>query len=156
MNLLKTKLHLELESASIINELFEKYNDMNLSQEVGKRIRKYRLSKGLTQEELAFQTGLHQAQIYRLETGRRRFYSDQLEKISEVLGVPVINFFPKEIKNDQDINDQDLVEIVSRIPAEQRKDLAEFLLNLEGKNINFKTLKEDLKIMNILRSHFSS
>ncbi len=129
---------------------------MNLSQKVGKKFKKYRLSKGITQEDLAFQSGLHQAEIYRLETGKRRFNSDQLEKISKALGVPVINLFPKELVNDEDSNYQDLIEIISRIPDEKQKDLAEFLLNVIDEDIDFKMLNEDFKIVNTLRKHFSS
>ncbi len=110
----------------------------------------------LTQEDLAFQSGLHQAQIYRLEAGKRLFNSDQLEKISVALGVPVINLFPKELVTGENSNYQNLVEIISRIPDEKQKDLAEFLLNVIDEDIDIKTLKEDFKIVNMLRKHFSS
>ena len=110
----------------------------------------------MTQEDLAFQSGLHQAQIYRLEAGKRLFNSDQLEKISVALGVPVINLFPKELVTGENSNYQNLVEIISRIPDEKQKDLAEFLLNVIDEDIDIKTLKEDFKIVNMLRKHFSS
>ena len=71
---------------------------MNLSEKVGLKIRKFRLEKGLSQEELAYKTGLQQSQIYRIETGKRRFNSDQLEKISQALGIPAIKFFEEALE----------------------------------------------------------
>lgn len=44
---------------------------MDLCKIVGQNIRKYRLDKGLSQEELAFESGLHRTYISSLERGKR-------------------------------------------------------------------------------------
>jgi transcriptional regulator with XRE-family HTH domain len=123
---------------------------MNLSQKIGATIRKYRLEKGLTQEELAFRTDLQQSQIYRLENGIRRFNSEQLEKISQVLDIPVIKFFEEEIKVERDIEERKLFEKISRMRSSKRKQLIEFLLNLDD-NIDLKVLEKAIEIVKLTK-----
>lgn len=61
----------------------------------GRRIRRVRKQKELTQEELADKTGLSQTTIGLLEVGKRRVSLKTLQKIASALGVKVkylINF----------------------------------------------------------------
>lgn len=58
-------------------------------EEVGKFIRQVRLSRGLTQAQLALYTGIGQAEISRIENGERKTPSPEyLRKIGEVLHIP--------------------------------------------------------------------
>jgi len=60
---------------------------------IGTKIRKYRLAKGLSQSELAFECGDKDwSQISRMERGLVNFSISYLLLVSEVLGIP-----PKEL-----------------------------------------------------------
>jgi len=120
---------------------------MNLTQYVGYKIRQYRQAKNISQQELADEAGLQQSDIYRLEYGKRRFNSDQLEKISNALGVSVIKFFPPDIE-DKNENEK-LFNIISQVPPEIKDELIDFLLAL-GAEVDFKKLRKALDFINQL------
>ena len=59
---------------------------------VGKRIRKFRLDKRITQEELAFQIGTSAAYVSSIECGKKKPSLQKLAQISDVLEVTVNDF----------------------------------------------------------------
>jgi ribosome-binding protein aMBF1 (putative translation factor) len=61
---------------------------------VSQRIRDSRKAKGLTQEQLAEQSGLPQSHISRLERGEHSPSRSTLEKIAKGLNVPLSNLDP--------------------------------------------------------------
>ena len=63
---------------------------------VGNNIKKLRLKKDITQEELALQSNLSQGYINQLESGKRRYTQKGLELISKALSVPVFEFFTEK------------------------------------------------------------
>lgn len=63
----------------------EKQLKQEFAVEFGKHIRKIRKEKGLTQEELAFKTGLHSTYIGHIETGTYTPSIFVVWKIAEVL-----------------------------------------------------------------------
>ena len=62
-----------------------------INKKVGRNIRKYRLKKGLTQEQLAFEANLHRAYIGHVERGEKNIGLQNLEKIAKALSVKVQN-----------------------------------------------------------------
>ena len=60
---------------------------------VGDNIRRLRGKAGLTQEDLAFKSGLSQGYINQLESGKRRFTQKSLEMIAKGLAVPLETLF---------------------------------------------------------------
>jgi transcriptional regulator with XRE-family HTH domain len=60
---------------------------MNLCKLVGQNIRKYRLEKKLSQEELAFESGLHRTYISSLERGKRNATILVLGQIADALKI---------------------------------------------------------------------
>ena len=58
-----------------------------INKVVGLRIRKYRFKKELTQEELAFEAGLHRAYIGQIERGEKNIGVQNLEKIAQALNI---------------------------------------------------------------------
>jgi transcriptional regulator with XRE-family HTH domain len=63
---------------------------------VGNNIRKLRMREGLTQEELALQSGLSQGYINQLENGRRRYTQNCLELIATALSASVVELFAEK------------------------------------------------------------
>lgn len=60
---------------------------MNLCKLVGLNIRKYRLEKKLSQEGLAFESGLHRTYISSLERGKRNATILVLGQIADALRI---------------------------------------------------------------------
>lgn len=65
----------------------------NLQTEVGKQIRRFRLERGLTIEELAFRAHLHPSYLGDIERGTRNPSLLNLKKIAESLSKPVGSLF---------------------------------------------------------------
>ncbi len=60
---------------------------------VGSKIREIRLSKGLTLERVAFDSGMEYTQLSRIELGKINTSIYQVYKISDSLSVPVPEIF---------------------------------------------------------------
>lgn len=54
---------------------------------IGERLKRYRTEKGMTQEEVAYRTGVTVTSVSRLENGDREPKFRDVEKIAEALGV---------------------------------------------------------------------
>jgi len=52
-------------------------------------MRKFRAKKGLTQEELAYRSGLHRTYISSVERAERNISIDALEKVAEAFKIPL-------------------------------------------------------------------
>ena len=61
----------------------------DINKQVGARIRKFRLAKGLSQEELAFEADLHRAYIGQIERGEKNIGVQNLQKIATALKVKI-------------------------------------------------------------------
>ena len=60
---------------------------------LGSNLRKYRLERGLTQEDLAAKTGLNSVYISYLESGKRGATTHSLKKIAKALDVSMEELF---------------------------------------------------------------
>lgn len=65
---------------------------VTLYGKLGKRIRKLRLEKGISQEELAAEAGLHRAYMWEVENGRNISVKTAY-KIARALGVSLQDLF---------------------------------------------------------------
>ncbi len=70
---------------------------MLISQKVGQRIRELRTAKGLSQEQLGLEVGLHRTYIVSVENGKRNISIIALSKIWEGLGITPRKFFDSEL-----------------------------------------------------------
>jgi transcriptional regulator with XRE-family HTH domain len=61
--------------------------------EVGRRVRTFRLQKGLSQEKLGDALGITFQQVQKYEKGTNRIGAGRIQRIAEILDVPVTNFF---------------------------------------------------------------
>jgi transcriptional regulator with XRE-family HTH domain len=68
----------------------------NINKKVGKKIRTVRKIKMLTQEELGYKTGLSYKFIGEIERGIANPSLDSLFKISNGLGIDIIDIFPNK------------------------------------------------------------
>lgn len=78
-------------------EFRKEYNDMQPEMDVIKAIVNARISKNLTQKELAQRTGINQADISKLEHGTRNPSINLLKKLAEGMDMVLkIEFVPKK------------------------------------------------------------
>jgi len=61
--------------------------------EVGKRIKKWREKRGMSQEELAYKAGLYRTYVGHLENARYSPSAYVLYKVAKVLKVEITDFF---------------------------------------------------------------
>ena len=66
---------------------------MRLLQVFSNNLRKYRNASGLSQEAFAAKAGLHRTYISALECGKRSIAIDNIEKISDALGIDAYLLF---------------------------------------------------------------
>ena len=62
---------------------------------VGQKVREFRRGRGMSMEKLAGGLGIAYQQLQKYETGRNRISAGRLFSISDVLEVPVQDFFPE-------------------------------------------------------------
>ena len=60
----------------------------------GRRLRELRLLKGMSQEALAFESGLHRTYVSSAERGARNVSLINIEKLALALAVPVRDLLP--------------------------------------------------------------
>jgi transcriptional regulator with XRE-family HTH domain len=61
--------------------------------EVGRRVRVFRLQKGLSQEKLGDALGITFQQVQKYEKGTNRIGAGRIQRIAEILDIPVTSFF---------------------------------------------------------------
>src|SRR5215471_20592259 len=64
--------------------------------EIGQRVRALRLQRGLSQTELGNLISVTFQQVQKYEKGANRISAGRLQRVAEVLGVPVAYFFAAE------------------------------------------------------------
>ena len=91
---------------------------------IGNRIKELREMRGFTQNRLAEWAGVSQTHLRRVELGEADITVGHLALICDTLGVSLGEFFsdPKE--------ESDLSSVMSRLSANQKKLLVEFLKSL--------------------------
>ena len=67
--------------------------DKDVITKFGHKIRKERLRQGLSQEELAFQAGLHRTYIGMIERAERNITLTNIKKIAKALKLSLRNLF---------------------------------------------------------------
>lgn len=65
--------------------------DRKFLKKLGENIRKYRIQKDISQEELAYQADLDRTYISGIERGDRNISVITLKKISNVIGIEVLD-----------------------------------------------------------------
>jgi len=71
-------------------------NDKKTLLIIGDNIRKYRMKKGWSQEDLAHECDLHRTYIGSIERGERNITILNLLKVKEELDVRLVDLYPEE------------------------------------------------------------
>ena len=67
--------------------------ETNIKLRFGQRLRELRQARGLSQEELAFRSGLHRTYVSSAERGARNVALVNLEKLAKALDVDICELF---------------------------------------------------------------
>lgn len=65
----------------------------NIYENIGKRVREYRIKLGLTQEELADKSNIHYSFLGHIERGSKKASLETISKIADALSVPLYRLF---------------------------------------------------------------
>ena len=96
--------------------------DLNYSM-IGKRIRRFRIAKNITQEELAFQIGTSAAYVCNIELGKKKASLNKLCEISEILGVTVNDLIYSSADRTLETKSKEFAELLSLCPVEDQQQL---------------------------------
>ena len=66
---------------------------LDIQKKIGDKIRELRKQKGLSQEKIAFRSGLHRTYISDVERGFRNVSIKNIDKIAKALGVSIKSLF---------------------------------------------------------------
>lgn len=66
---------------------------MDICKNFGRRVRKFRKAKGLSQQKLAEKTNLHRTYISDIETGKRSISLKNIQIIAKALEVKIYELF---------------------------------------------------------------
>ena len=84
-----------------IVSLMQENANMSIYRQIGEKIRRLRLTKGLSQKDLAKYVGVTYQQIQNYEKGKSKIPVDRLIRIAEALEVS-LDYFLKEFDNNHD------------------------------------------------------
>lgn len=85
------------------NTIDRRLYEMNKDNTIGAKIQSYRKLQNMTQDELSKRSGIYLSTIKKYESGERNPKPDQLQKISEALGVSITVFLDFEINTVSDV-----------------------------------------------------
>ena len=97
---------------------------------IGKRIRRYRLSKNITQEELAFQINTSAAYISNIECGKKKASLQKLCEISEVLGITMNDLIYNSSEHLSGFSNKEFNELMSLCSKEEQNNLIEYISSI--------------------------
>ena len=93
---------------------------------VAERIKDIRMSKNLSQKEVALSIGINQAQYSRIESGKVEPTLSSLEKIADALSVSVSDFLTKDKSYDIKSYDGSIIEklkLIDELEENERKSI---------------------------------
>jgi transcriptional regulator with XRE-family HTH domain len=88
---------------------------------LGNRIREIRKMKGLTQEQLAELVNIEQKHVSRIELGKSAPTFERLELFSQILNVPIADFFHYDHFEDQKTRAKSFDEMMKELSEENQK-----------------------------------
>lgn len=104
---------------------------------VVENIRKIRLEKGVSQEDIANSLGFDPSNWNKIENGKQQLKVNQLAKIAETLGVEVIDLFtyPKKYVDSSTIDNYERISVTFEISPDKRDVLLKLMTGSDGVKI---------------------
>jgi len=105
-------------------------NSDDVQNILGTSLKEIRISKGLTQEQLAERIGKESGTIYRIEAGKNFVKSDTLAKLCNVLNVHPSLFFasqPSKILEKHEDTIKEITQILQTLSQEKLNDVYNIL-----------------------------
>lgn len=102
------------------------------TSEIGKRIKKLRLDRGLRQDQLGLVLNLSRPQISNLESGKRRLNIQQIKSLADYFGVSLatLGVESEEIETVELLERAKLIFLNDKIPSSEKQDLYDELMKL--------------------------
>ncbi len=122
-----------------IVSLMQESANMAIYRQIGEKIRRLRLTKGLSQKDLAKYVGVTYQQIQNYEKGKSKIPVDRLIRIAEALEVS-LDYFLKEFDNNHD-----------RVPESELALLQTYYKNISSEKIR----KQILSLLHTLAEETS-
>ena len=122
-----------------IVSLMQESANMAIYRQIGEKIRRLRLTKGLSQKDLAKYVGVTYQQIQNYEKGKSKIPVDRLIRIAEALEVS-LDYFLKEFDNNHD-----------RVPESELALLQTYYKNISSEKIR----KQILSLLHTLAEESS-
>lgn len=107
--------------------MIDKVRNDVVDKEVGGRVRLRRRIVGVSQTELSLALGISYQQVQKYENGKNRIGASRLQKIADVLSIPVSFFFGETAETPKVFKGQ---------VKDSATDLAEFIMSSEGVELN--------------------
>ena len=79
---------------------------------IGRRIRKYRIEKGLTQDELRFEVGISKAHMSHIETGKTKISLPTIVSVANILGVTLDSLLCDSLSSSDPIFKKEIADII--------------------------------------------
>ena len=99
---------------------------------IGERLKKARLAKGLTQEQLAEELDVSVAFLSRAERGNVKINLARITQICDILEVSISNVLTGTVSNSKDYLTEDFSNLLKNCPPEKLKliyDIAKVIIN---------------------------
>ena len=110
-----------------------------VAQNLGSRIRTYRLKKGISQEELAFKSSLSTTYLGQIERAEKSPTVETLDKVANALDVSIYDLFLFDEKIEDDNNNATLNKItynLSSFSQDEQTKLLKIIKNVKAfKNV---------------------
>ena len=98
---------------------------------IGKRIKKARKDKGITQERFAEELGVSVSFISQVETGEKRFNLERITEVSKILERP-ISYFIDGYEGEANSDLEEIVELLKKMSDKQLKLALEVVKAIEN------------------------
>lgn len=98
-----------------------------VAQNLGCRIRTYRLKKGISQEELAFKSSLSTTYLGQIERAEKSPTVETLDKVANALDVSIYDLFLFDEKIEDDNNNATLNKITAQLSSMSQDEQTELL-----------------------------
>ena len=119
---------------------------MNILIQTGRKIRKLREAKGLTQESLEEKSGINSKYISAIECGQANLTILKLEQLANALGVELYELL---LITNNDDSEKHIKDTINKLLNEANKEKLKAVINKEIENVTKDKLKDFLELLRL-------